>query len=790
MTRRPGARAPGATIVAACFTAGLLALGVGGLTGSSYGAAAASDLLLGPAARARFHELWGKPRGIRSDEYSVSLPLARAQQLAKPSFPLVHLGLGLGELQRSPADAPVLDWGLAFRPLSWPLLLRDRWSLGVLWFARAALLFAGVHAWLRVLTGRPRADQAERRRRSAVALAVALAVFFSSSMTWWLSSALAPIVALAGLCVWAGARQLSAASTAARIGWTALTAWLAAATFFWLYPPAWSPLLWLLSAALLDTARRQRGSWRQAVLAVAPLLAVVAAGTVLSVVYHAPYLALVIDTVYPGRRVGGAGELPLELLASSVWPSLQVRTPLDGWEAYRGRIAWMNVCEASAVEALPAVLLAALALRGGPVRDAVRRAWAGAPVQFLATAVLLVWLVVPLPPALGFATLLRWSVWPRVWFVAGLGCALLCGVVLAEVRPDGTARRRWLDLVVAAVALVVTGWLARRQVTGVDPRLRNLSLLWGGGALAGVAALRTRAGSLLIAGAWTLSLILSDVAVNPLLPSRELFARGAGHAVVDSALQRTGGRVLDFTETQGDVLAGFGWPILGGVRVAPDLGLARFLAPDSPGLSEFIANRYAHVHFVLPPRPTRLVQGDLYELSISPCSERLPALGVNHLLTRQGVALPASCADAFEARAAGEAVLWTRRRPVALTGVARTPSPRTALDFDYAADAPGQPRLEPAREALRVLAPAGGRAVAVPINGSVVESVECEGARPAFVDAHFVMLPTGTRPASCRLAYLGTTGGLRRLLRHERPVAERLSPPGASSPEALHELMK
>ena len=771
-----GARARGATTAAACFAAGLLALGLGGLTGSSYGAAAAGDLLLGPAGRADFRELWGRPRGIRSDEYSVDLPLARAQQLASPTFPRVHLGLGLGQLQRNAADLPVLDWGIAFRPVTWPLLLGSRWSHGVLWFLRAALLFLGLHAWLRTLIGRAGAEELERRRRAAIALAVALAVFFCSAMTWWLSSALTPIVGLAGLCAWAGSRQLGATTLRARVAWLALAAWLAAATFFWLYPPLWAPVLWLLSATLLDAARRRRRSWGEAALAVTPGLAAVAGAVALSLVYYAPYLALVLDTVYPGRRVGGAGELPRALLASNLWPSLQVLTPIGGWEGYRGRIGWMNVCEASAVEALPLVLLAALALPRGPVRDAVRRAWTAAPAQFLATGVLVAWLVLPLPPALGFATLLRFSIWPRVWFAAGLACALLCGLVLAELEPDDERGRRGRDLAIGLLVLLGTGWLAREQVTAVDPRLRNLSLLWSAGALLGVAALRTRAGALLIAAAWSVALLLADLPVNPLLPSHELFRRGAGHAVVDSALRGAGGRLLDYTETPGSVLAGFGWPILGGVRLAPDLGLSRFLAPDSPGLDDFVANRYAHVHFVLPPRPTRLVQGDLYELSLSPCSARLAALGVNHLLTRAGVELPGACAGDFEPRVAGEAVLWTRRQPVALAGVARTAAPRTALDFDYGASAAGQPRLDAGRDGLRVLIPEGGRAIALAINRSVVEGVECEGARAGFVDAHFVALPTGTGAAACRLTYLGSRGALRRILRREPPLADRLAP--------------
>jgi hypothetical protein len=748
ISRGPGGPARRVNAVAVGCAAALVALGVAGFTAN------ANDPLRSPDEEA-LREVWGRPRGIRSDEYAVELPLQRAQQTRAPPFARVDLGLGLGQLQRDVFEVPVLDWGIAFRPLAWPLLLGTRWAHGVRWFLRSALLWLGLYFWCRAVVDRPEASGEERRRRAWMALAGAMTLFWTSSLTWWLSSILSPLVAFTGLCVGAASRHLAARTSLARAWWLAVTGWLAAAAFFWFYPPFWAPALWLLSATIFDVCWRERPRSAAVLRRLVPPLAAVAVAVVLSIAYFAPYLALVTDTVYPGRRVALAGALPRGLLVSNLWPSLQVRTPFDGWESYRGKLDWMNVCEASAVEALPLLLFAALACTSRPFREAALRVMRQSPGLLAALAVLLAWLLLPLPAPTGLLTLLRWSPWPRVLFGAGLGAA------------------RARDVAIAAAVLLASWMLARDQLASFDPRLRNLSLLWAVAALAGVAVVPRRVGPVLIMGGWAASLLLSDVGVNPLLRSRDLFRRGAGHAVVDEALRRVPGRLVDYTGTAGSVLAAFGWPILGGVAMAPDLDLSRFLAPESPGLDPFVYNRYAHVHFVLPPAPTRLVQGDLYELSLTPCSERLAALGVNHVLVPATAVLPPACAGEFEARPAGRAVLWTRRHPVAAAGVARVPTPSSWREFDYGAGVSGLPALRAESGALVVDIPAGGRGVSVPINRSVVEAVECDGARPAFLDAHFVAIPDGQRAASCRLSFLTTGGGLRRLLHREA----RVTPP-------------
>ena len=102
----------------AALLVALLVLGAAGFSQSSWLYGMRRDRLFTQAERDSAHEIYGNSRGIRSDEWAVETPQVRAQQLA--GFPLVNLSEGLGELQRNVYDLPVLDWGLAFRPLTWP----------------------------------------------------------------------------------------------------------------------------------------------------------------------------------------------------------------------------------------------------------------------------------------------------------------------------------------------------------------------------------------------------------------------------------------------------------------------------------------------------------------------------------------------------------------------------------------------------------------------------------------------------------------------------------------------
>jgi hypothetical protein len=240
-----------------------------------------------------------------------------------------------------------------------------------------------------------------------------------------------------------------------------------------------------------------------------------------------------------------------------------------------------------------------------------------------------------------------------------------------------------------------------------------------------------------------------------------MFSTGTGHAAVDRALLREPGRIADYATHPGAELAAFGWPMLTGLQNSPDLALFRFLAPDSPGLTEEVYNRYAHYTFVSTGK-SDLPSADSMRVAISPCSRRLAALGVNHLLADASFQPDPGCAAAWRTEPAGELRLWSRRVPVCNVGVARG-APASVLDFDYGC--PGHARFEADTSGFSLRVPADpSRSWAMAVNPAVIGSLECTGATARFVGAHLVVHPEGLDPR-CRARYLDSIAALRRLLR-------------------------
>ena len=615
------------------------------------------------------------------------------------------------------------------------------------WFLRDALLLAGLYALLAAFV--------EDRTVAAVA---AVAVFFSSAFVWWRSTVMLEFIGFLCLTAALGARAVASR----RPAWFVATAGCAACSFCVFYPPVWAPTLWAACAVVADVA------WRKRRLEVGALaIATVAAGAVLGVFYHLPYLSLVADTAYPGHRIASAGEVPLSRLVEMVWPSLTVSAPVNcGLEQYLGVIP-TNVCEASSIEVLPLGVLIALAFVSGRVRRAFAALLRDAPFSVLALAVLTAWSFARMPAWFGTITLLQWSPGARAWMSFGVLVALLVARVLSALRNDPAGEPFRFRALAGIAAVAFCAILASRHIrlagmtscyvrAWVPPVALAAILLCAGAWLSGTAR-----GASVLLWAWAACAVLANHRVNPLIHSTQMFAKGEGHRTVDQALARVPGRILDYSTHPGAQLASFGWPILGGIQNAPNLALFRFLAPESPGLTDEVYNRYAHYSFELPPERSRILGPDLIRVAVSPCSRRLAALGVNHLLTDPQATVDAACAADWVAQPAGDLRLWTRRLPVCAVGVSDR-APVTALDLDYSCAARASIRTGTGGFSVEV--PAGpARWWSFAINPALLGAVECSAGSARIVDAHLIVHGEGERAARCSVQYLGSRAALRRL---------------------------
>jgi hypothetical protein len=352
--------------------------------------------------------------------------------------------------------------------------------------------------------------------------------------------------------------------------------------------------------------------------------------------------------------------------------------------------------------------------------------------------------------------------------VFAVGTALLAVAILVELPAalTGPSRLARLETSIGTLVCALLFWRVYAEFGKLADR--GLALRhWGPMVLAGlltllgVALVRYRTGVWLITLGWVVPVVAANLAVNPLVSTRDLFVQRGGHMAVHEALQSRPGRLLDFGTHAGALLAGEGFATLGGVQVAPDSDLFRFLTPESPGLTEHVYNRYAHVLFAMPPGTSQIIQADWIQVAVSPCSARLATLWVNHFLVGPSATLPAECAGAFEVREVGESRLWSRKIPVGPVGIASTRTPRSALEFDFRAAS--AVRLTRLRDALLIEAPPGQSPFATAVNLSLVDRIECQGASAARLDAHVVVTPRGDAPVRCEVKFLGTPGALARL---------------------------
>jgi hypothetical protein len=754
-----------------------LVLGLLGFTGSSWFAhARRCDFV--PDLRAHGAEVLGFSRHLRSDEWASELPTQRAQQLADPPFPLVHPGQGLGQIQRSVCNAPVLDWGIVFRPLIWPLLLRSQWALGFRWYWRNAWVLLCFFVGILALVQRDRVSLQANADRERIAALAALALSMSSAVNWWLSSTFPDVFAL-GLATYAAAARAARAPPRAPLAaWTALVAWLSACTFTVFYPPFWGPTLLLVGAGIVDVNLRVHGSVRVALSRAALSLAAVLFGVAVGFAYYAPYFLILKDTLYPGGRVAVPGSVPWSLLHDMVWPSRSITAPPDGIEDYLGPEAGYNVCEASVVE-VPPLFALLLALVHPGVRAAAGRVLRAHPMLVAVTLFLGAWLVLPLPPQLGLFGL-RWTPPHRAMFCFGIAATLSTAAWLSELtetRALQAPRRTLLPALAGLTTSLVVTFEQTISIARESVRIQHDGAI---AATAGLTALglfhlHRRAGALLLATAWALPLMVTNLTIHPVSRSESLFAPSEAHDLLDQVMARVPGRLLDYSHFHGMEHVAYGRATLATEEFAPDLGLARFLAPET-GLTEFQFNRFAMVTYILPPRksysepPDRFGTSVGYLASLSPCSPRLRTLWVNHIVLRRNDAFPATCAEEFDVARAGRVQVFTRREPVCPVGVAPAgPWPTSALAFDYRCGAAPGARLVHTGDGAVVHLPATpGAYYAVALNRGLIGTVSCTGAEARSLDAHLTVRVVGTSPGRCIVRYRSTWEALLRLARIDR----------------------
>jgi hypothetical protein len=305
-------------VCCAAFAIGSLA----NLNGSSVGVFA-SDFQYGPPQK----PLLGMARGIRSDEWSYHTPAILNQALRRDRFAYEHTALG-GHAIALLGNVPIRHVSTLFRPQFWAFFFLpvDR-AYAVYWQCKALFLLTGLFTWLLLVTG------------SSFWSAVGALWYFFSPFTQWTYSWTSLLPEMVGLACLIMVLVCFLTVGRNRIALCAASLGAAACAINFVlcgYPPHLIPLCWLMAIFIAFWCAAHREAIAQRDGRRARLLAILAAGLLVSAIglrIFADLRGAIVaetNTIYPSHRTlpGGSNLSPATILTHFLqWTEAEHRYP-------------------------------------------------------------------------------------------------------------------------------------------------------------------------------------------------------------------------------------------------------------------------------------------------------------------------------------------------------------------------------------------------------------------------------------------------------------------------------
>jgi hypothetical protein len=554
--------------------------------------------------------VYGTPRAIRSDEWMLGVPWQLSQAATNPAWATENPSVGPGTSALL-VGLPTRHWTAIFRPAHWGFYLLDiERGFSWMWMWRSVVVFSALFLLFFELCG----------GSLVCGLAGAIWIFFAGFTQWWLASVAEILAYFALACV--SLRYVCISTRVATVSAAAVALLICAIGFgLCLYPPFQVPLVYLGLALLPFLTRgiltaRGPGVWlRLALLGGVPVIGL--AVLMAFMIDNSSVVALMEQTVYPGRRVSLGGELSLwryvgGLLERSY--THDIFPPLAG-----------NVCEASAFLLLwPVSLLMMPFLRE---RGELLRCLPLVGYLLLTS----LWGLFGISESLAVMT--GWSFVPtgRAFIGWGIGGAALSLIVMNRLT-TALWYLRWIYVLSAALALIwCVGEFSTRFPSGIPAEEVRYTSIW---VFVAIVALIARVPWGLVAALFVLCALphsqvnpvmrgLSVISDVPLVQAIKRFdpQRERRWAVFGSLLHAQLAKIS-------------GRNVVDGSQYAPDLQSLKVLDQDGKHIDVY--NRYAHTVFTIASEGTpptfSLLAADTWELQVDPCHQNFKSFGVRYLV--------------------------------------------------------------------------------------------------------------------------------------------------------------
>jgi hypothetical protein len=565
----------------------------------------------------------GQPRWIRMDEWMTETPTLIGQYNA--GMPISNKAIGGGN---APVILgwPVKDMISILRPSVWSYFLFDverafafSWNFTIFFFLISTfllfMLLTGNNFWLSVFGS--------------------FFIFLSSAVQWW-SYEIGTFMIYANGALISFIYILYAKKILPLIIASAIFPLSIFGYLFHLYPPFQVPIVYLYLFIFFGFLAKKKDfkSIKQKGLVKIGLLAFIL--IILGVfVYHYYVLVkdtygMMLNTVYPGRRVSTGGDLVTGKLFSEFFVMFLADTNLPVKP-------WMNICEISGFLMFFPIVFYAMGYKFLKFRkyDLLQLSLA-AYIIFL-----LFYVLVGFPLFLSKITLLSMSPSFRALPILEAGNVILLICFLSDREFHQKIRFSWIEFAILSFTVIVFFVLLGKHINKATENFFSTDQLIGVTAIFSAIYLLIRYKYLKYATpALCFSLLavtISNANVNPLI---------AGLApVLENPLVKTSRAVYEKDPKAGwavfgndnwaDLLKVNGIKVFNGVKLVPPLNEMKIL--DSTGKYDSAYNRFAHVtmKMYINWKDTVIIRqtySDGYTIFMDPCSPRFKQLGVKYFV--------------------------------------------------------------------------------------------------------------------------------------------------------------
>ena len=598
-----------------CLTAFLIAV-IADFNGSS------ADIY-SAIAQVQATPLFGSPRLVRGDEWSFATPATLNESLRWDRFEAKHSYLGDHSIALL-ADLPVRHVSTVFRPQFWPFfVLPVDYAYGAFWQFKALILITGSFTFLLLLT-----------RSTFWALCGSLWYFFSPFTQWTYSwpSALPEMVGL--ICM---AIVLACFLTIARNLIAILIAALGLATCaidFTMcgYPPHIIPLLLLAVFFFISWCSAQRKLIFRREMSGRRVLGFSIALALIGVIGFAVYLDTreairgVASTIYPGQRVFSGANTTIQMLTSHFlqWTETETHFPP----------ALTNICEASGFLWLAPATLFCL---GSVGLSRIQKFGLASLWCFL--AVLLTWMIVPIPSSAGRILGLNETGWTRCLPALGLTNISIVALTMSAASSDRAKsetrafssgfllRTSGVFLIVFTILLLTNQSLASYfswKELAFDICFTTLLIML---------VLERRRVALAIALITSQALVFG--AINPIERGLPVFTSSALYGFVRSHSAVLKGKWLVFSDgiEGSSYLAAMGCDVYTGLKYLPDIDHFALFASKGLDTKDFNRDGLLVARVAPPNRPsfTEVPHPFMVRWNVNPSDPILRTLGIQYI---------------------------------------------------------------------------------------------------------------------------------------------------------------